>query len=128
MNLIGNAIKFSSQSKTVMIKARLNKNLTRLDTSKEIISIEISDEGIGITKEEICNMFTPFFRSKNEQSREKNPNGNGLGLSICHNIAKSLQGDLTCVSYIGVRSNIFINAEDLKLIIKCEKHIYSKID
>jgi signal transduction histidine kinase len=73
-----------------MIKARLNKYLTKVDTSKEMISIEISDEGIGIPKEEICNVFTPFFRSKNEQSREKNPNGNGLGLSICYNIAKSL--------------------------------------
>ncbi len=118
VNLIRNAIKFSSQSKTVMIKARLNKNLTKLETLKEMISIEISDEGIGIPKEEICNLFTPFFRSKNDQSREKNPNGNGLGLSICHNIAKSLQGDLTCVSYIGVGSNIFINVEEFKVNYK----------
>jgi len=47
-------------------------------------------------------LFTPFFRSKDEQSREKNPNGNGLGLSICYKIAKSLNGDLTCNSTIGL--------------------------
>ena len=47
-------------------------------------------------------MFTPFFRSKDEKSREKNPNGNGLGLSICHKIARSLNGDLTCNSTLGV--------------------------
>jgi len=47
-------------------------------------------------------LFTPFFRSKEEQSREKNPNGNGLGLSICYKIAKSLNGDLTCNSTVGL--------------------------
>ena len=87
-----------------MIKAQIQES--NQDPKKKVISIEVADEGIGISKEDLPNLLTPFFRSSNEQSREKNPNGNGLGLSICHNIAKSLQGDLICKSEFG-RGSIF---------------------
>jgi signal transduction histidine kinase len=85
-----------------MIKARIKESSQ--DPLKKVISIEVADEGIGIPTEDLANLLTPFFRSKNDKSREKNPNGNGLGLSICHNIAKSLEGDLTCTSTYGLGS------------------------
>ena len=37
-----------------------------------------------------------------EESRKLNANGNGLGLSICKNIAKCLNGDLTLSSEWGI--------------------------
>jgi len=81
-------------------------------------------------------LFTPFFRSKDEQSQEKNPNGNGLGLSICYKIAKSLNGDLTCNSTVGVgtiftftfmaeKSIVELNNEKQKMQKK-KKNAYKK--
>jgi signal transduction histidine kinase len=101
INLIGNAIKFSNRSSNVMINLILDKYTSYSDVNTKI-SIEVADEGIGMAKEDTANLFTPFFKSNCQQSREKNPNGNGLGLSICYKIAKSLNGDLTCVSTVGL--------------------------
>ena len=58
--------------------------------------IEVVDQGIGMTEKERQNLFTPFFKSQDEDSKERNPNGNGLGLSISYKIAKGINGDLTC--------------------------------
>ncbi len=60
------------------------------------------DEGIGIHPEEQPKIFSPFFSTANQGSRKMNPNGNGLGLSICKNIAKALKGDITFTSQIGL--------------------------
>ncbi|MBM3244659.1 MAG: PAS domain S-box protein [Candidatus Omnitrophica bacterium] len=48
--------------------------------------IRISDTGSGISKENLKNLFMPFFTTKKE--------GTGLGLSICHNIIKSHNGSI----------------------------------
>lgn len=64
----------------------------------------MQDQGIGMSEQEVENLFTPFFRSKNEESLKANPYGNGLGLSICQNIAKGLLGSLTVKSELGVGS------------------------
>jgi two-component system sensor histidine kinase VicK len=47
-------------------------------------------------------MFTPFYKVDTEESKKLNANGNGLGLSICKNIAKCLNGDLTVSSEWGI--------------------------
>jgi signal transduction histidine kinase len=44
----------------------------------------VSDEGIGIKKEDWPKLFKPF--SKLEEGNLYNPNGIGLGLSICKDI------------------------------------------
>jgi len=71
-------------------------------------------------------LFTPFFRSKDDRSREKNPNGNGLGLSICYKIAKSLNGDLTCVSTIGLGTIFKFSFMAEKGIVEPEKQKQQK--
>lgn len=91
-----------------MVTLRTGEDKHSEDLNK-LIEIEVADEGIGMSKEDTVNLFTPFFRSKNEQSREKNPNGNGLGLSICYKIAKSLNGNLTCHSKIGIGTSFKFN-------------------
>ena len=51
-----------------------------------------------MTKEEERNAFEPFYRARNEQSENLNPNGNHVGLSICKQICKSLGGDISVIS------------------------------
>lgn len=96
INLIGNAIKFSQRKTEVSISV--------YSVDEETITIEVKDQGIGISEEDALKLFTPFFKSNSKLSKERNPRGNGLGLSICYNIAKSFQGDLTCVSELGCGS------------------------
>ncbi len=59
----------------------------------KIIEIAIQDTGIGINKQDIKNIFKPFFTT-----REK---GIGLGLSICQRIIKKHGGHLEVKSYPG---------------------------
>lgn len=75
LNLIDNAIKASCYNSKIYLNTYKNKNIV----------IEVKDEGIGISKEEIENIFDPFYMV--DKSRSKNNNGFGLGLSICREIA-----------------------------------------
>lgn len=49
---------------------------------------------MGISEEDLSNLFKPFFRSKDKLSLEYNKNGNGLGLHICQNIVRQLDGNI----------------------------------
>jgi signal transduction histidine kinase len=64
----------------------------------------VVDQGIGIVDNELARLFKPYFKTDSVDSLEMNPNGNGLGLSICKNIAKSMQGDLTASSELDIGS------------------------
>ncbi|ERI92734.1 PAS domain S-box protein [Clostridiales bacterium oral taxon 876 str. F0540] len=55
--------------------------------------IKISDNGKGISKEELKRLGTPFFTTKS--------NGTGLGLSVCYNIIKQHKGRIEVESGIG---------------------------
>jgi osomolarity two-component system sensor histidine kinase SLN1 len=56
-------------------------------------------------------IFTPFYKVDTDESRKLNANGNGLGLSICKNIAKCLNGDLTVSSEWGIGSIFILKIE-----------------
>lgn len=69
-NLIDNSIKYSFENKTIRIEL----------TKKDKAHFLISDEGIGISKENIPYLTNRFFRI--EESRNKKVEGFGLGLAI----------------------------------------------
>ena len=58
-----------------------------------LVSIEISDNGIGMASETLDKLFTPHFTTKK--------GGHGLGLSNCRKIVESHQGELTAKSTPG---------------------------
>lgn len=58
--------------------------------------IHVRDNGIGIKKESIQNIFDPFYTSRDVGE------GMGLGLSICHTIVKNHGGQLTVDSEFGL--------------------------
>ena len=60
--------------------------------------------GIGMTEEELSLLFTPFLRSRNEQSQIMNPSGHGVGLFFCRNICESLGGQISAYSELNVGS------------------------
>lgn len=66
---------------------------TFLSTDK--LRIDIKDNGVGISKENIDKIFNPFFTTKPQGQ------GVGLGLSISYGIIKKMQGDITVESRLG---------------------------
>ncbi|HSP88640.1 MAG TPA: PAS domain-containing sensor histidine kinase [Ignavibacteriaceae bacterium] len=81
MNLISNAVKFTS------IKRKVFVELT--STANNFTTI-IKDEGIGIPDEDLENIFEPFIRAKNIGEVK----GSGLGLSIVKNAVNLLKGEI----------------------------------
>jgi PAS domain S-box-containing protein len=70
---------------------------TRLEADGRAV-VEIRDNGCGISPEIIDRIFDPFFTTKPPGS------GAGLGLSICHGIITSLDGEITVESRPGCGS------------------------
>ena len=93
MNLIGNAIKFTDRG-GVMVTASL-----ACDAPDPKMILEVRDTGIGIAKEQLENIFSPFTQADGSISRRFG--GTGLGLAIGRNIAQALGGDLTVESRPG---------------------------
>ena len=61
------------------------------------VKISITDQGIGISRENLDKIFDPYFSTK-EMGTQK---GMGLGLSICHSIIKKHNGDIVAESFAG---------------------------
>ena len=97
-NLIDNSVKFTEQEGTISIN--------NLIINKEI-TVEISDTGIGIPKEDINKIFDEFYRSKNAKAVEVR--GTGLGLSIVKNLIKQYRGNIDVRSKIGKGTTVTIS-------------------
>lgn len=81
--ILDNAIKYTGEKDKINIKT-FNKDGK--------IYIEISDTGIGISKEAMKHIFERFYREDKTRSRETG--GNGLGLAIAQTIVKAHNGSI----------------------------------
>jgi len=79
-------------------------------TSDEKVSLrfEVRDTGIGISDEQIGDLFKPLFAGNTAYTRKYE--GLGMGLAVCHGLVKLMGGHLTCESQLGKGStfNVFI--------------------
>jgi len=87
-NLVSNANKYTPEDGSICIAARL---ATSRDEAGEtdVVQIDISDTGIGISPIDQSQIFQKFFRSENPEVR--NISGTGLGLSITRHLV-NMQG------------------------------------
>jgi signal transduction histidine kinase/CheY-like chemotaxis protein len=120
-NLLSNAVKFTPEGGSITIDATLlNAGETQRDSAIEgtsentiegpcIVQINISDTGIGITKEQQSRLFHSFEQANNSTSREYG--GTGLGLAISQRIARAMGGDITVESQPGKGSRFSITAQ-----------------
>jgi len=93
MNLVGNALKFTSQG-SVRVVVRLVKS-----GKKTLLAFDVIDTGIGIPEDKLDRIFEAFVQADNSTTREYG--GTGLGLAISRRIARALGGDLTVRSKVG---------------------------
>ncbi|WP_291636543.1 ATP-binding protein [Clostridium sp.] len=71
---------------------------------KNMFNLQYSDNGCGISEENIKKIFTPFFTTK------KHIGGSGLGLSIVYNlVTKKLYGSISVTSKIGKGTTFIIS-------------------
>jgi len=97
-NLIGNAMKYSGQSREIRVFAVTE----HISAHEEEAQISVQDHGIGISPVEQEQVFKPFYRSPEVVSAQIN--GTGLGLSVAKHIIESMAGSITLKSEVGVGS------------------------
>lgn len=89
INLIDNAIKFTPKGGQIQINA--------YKTKSEIL-ITISDNGIGISEEDIKHVFVKFYQSDKARLSE----GNGLGLTLVKHIVDMSDGKIDVITKANV--------------------------
>ena len=94
-NLVGNAIKFTSEGK-VSITSEL------IGDEEKQLKVTIADSGIGMTPEQVAKIFDPFVQADSSVTRKFG--GTGLGLAISKRIVESLGGKIIATSEPGVGS------------------------
>jgi len=90
INLLDNAIKYSSEGGTATISAKV---------VDDTLQIDISDTGIGISEKDLPRIFERFYRVDKARSRELG--GTGLGLSIVKHIVSVHRGQVWVKSELG---------------------------
>ncbi|MEC4817466.1 MAG: ATP-binding protein [Scytonema sp. PMC 1069.18] len=90
-NLLSNAIKYSPQGKEICFTLRCEP---------EAVTFHIKDEGIGIPKETISQLYEPFQRGGNVRGIM----GTGLGLAVVKKCLDLHQGEISVESEVGVGS------------------------
>ena len=89
LNLVSNAMKFTSKN------GEVNVNIEKMFESRDEVQVkfEVSDTGIGITKEQKSKIFEAFSQADVSTSREYG--GTGLGLSISGKFVELMGGKLS---------------------------------
>lgn len=94
LNLTSNAIKFSELG-TVVLRV---SEVSRADGDMRL-SFEVSDQGIGLSAEQIQGLFQSF--AQGDASTTRKYGGTGLGLSISRNLIRLMGGDIEVQSQLG---------------------------
>jgi len=86
LNLIRNAIDAMGDDGRLTVSSRVHADyrMTQDQRHSRMVAIEVGDDGPGISKEDLENIWTPFFSTKS--------GGTGLGLTICHKIVSEHRG------------------------------------
>jgi signal transduction histidine kinase len=92
-NLINNAIKFTPENGIIEITAKQIENQVRID---------VSDNGVGISEEDVRNLFQ--IDSKVKRKGTNNEDGSGLGLILCKEFIDKNNGTLWVESTLGIGS------------------------
>ncbi len=102
-NLLSNAFKFTNQGGVTLTLAPARGLIihphSRLANAGEILSLSVSDTGIGIALEKQKQIWEAFQQADGSTSREFG--GTGLGLTISRELAKLLGGELRVQSELG---------------------------
>ncbi len=115
-NLLINSVQAMPEGGAITVKGEnieLGTHNTLNLPEGKYIKVEISDEGIGISKENLEKVFDPYFTTK--------PKGSGLGLATTYSIIKKHEGYITVDSEIGKGSTFTLYLPASKNILDNKK-------
>lgn len=98
INLLGNAIKFTEEGEVVCSITMLSRSETSV-----VVSIAISDTGVGIPSEKLSFVFEKFTQADSSTTRKYG--GTGLGLAISLKLAELMNGTITVNSPSDIAQN-----------------------
>ena len=102
INLVSNALKFSAGGNVVVQVNKTNVNETEAE-----FHFSVSDEGIGMTQEQMSALFQPFTQADTSTTRKYG--GTGLGLAICRHLAEAMHGKIWVESEFGKGSKFIFS-------------------
>ena len=97
VNIVGNALKYTSEGGQVEISARRQDRM--------VILLAVKDSGLGISAEHLPHVFTRFYRV--DKSRARASGGSGIGLTIARSIVEAHGGKIWVESEGEGRGSIF---------------------
>jgi signal transduction histidine kinase len=96
LNLVLNAIHATDRGKITLSTAVRQDELRRV-----YLEITVADTGVGISEENLHNLFNPFFTTKKAE-------GTGLGLMTCHHIIEEHRGNIDVRSELGKGTTVVL--------------------
>ena len=100
LNICGNAIKFTEEGKVILrIKCLANEE------NKVTLHFSVIDTGLGLSQEQLAQLFKPFSQVQSYKTRKHG--GTGLGLVISQRLVKLMGGDLKVESALEKGSNFY---------------------
>jgi PAS domain S-box-containing protein len=92
-NLVSNAVKYSAADGPITIRTRLRQ---------QSAEVAVIDRGIGLSREDLSQLFDKFYRSERDEVRMVS--GTGLGLYIARNLVEMQDGTMWAESDLGAGS------------------------
>ncbi|HMB24854.1 MAG TPA: ATP-binding protein, partial [Anaerolineales bacterium] len=111
VNLLTNAIKFTPKDGRVILRVQAN-------AEQDLIQFSVIDNGIGIARENLKDLFQPFVQVDSSLTRQFE--GTGLGLALVQKLTDLHGGSVNVESEIGKGSQFTINLPWHKDTIKIE--------
>jgi signal transduction histidine kinase len=110
INIIMNAIQAMPDGGDLTITTSVAKGIKIGGSFKDTVRIDISDTGVGISRENLSKLFTPFFTTKEKGK------GVGLGLPVVHGIIEQHKGKIEVNSQpnVGTTFSIYLEVMDEK--------------
>ena len=96
-NLLDNAVKFSDDGSVVVV---------RTGSAEDEVTIEVTDQGVGIPARDLQRVFERFYRV--DRARSRNTGGTGLGLAIVRHVVANHGGEVRLNSREGVGSSFVL--------------------
>ena len=107
-NLEDNAVKFT-QHGFVEVRATFYRNA---DGDTGTLRIEVEDSGIGISREDLEKIASPYVQVDAKEARH---GGTGIGLAVCRKLAEAMGGELSIASVLGKGSTFTVLLHDVKV-------------
>ncbi|MGL1861336.1 MAG: ATP-binding protein [Pseudodesulfovibrio sp.] len=103
LNLLGNAIKFTTEG-----TIRLNVDLASRHSGSTILQFSVEDSGLGIPPDKLGTIFDSFTQADSSTTRVYG--GTGLGLTICKQLVRMMDGRIWVESSLGKGSTFNFTA------------------